>query len=145
MKLKLLILFSFINLYANEPKFLTSYEYIELSDYNKSVKYEMKQMISITQNMFTKDNSNLIEKTLMGAQYSDCVKSHLSKNDFIEFTSTIEEEVYKQNDLKTYKKNLIRGQAELYHFINSNINSDLSFEELEQYYKKVFACEKLKK
>jgi hypothetical protein len=101
------LLFTFIILYAIEPKFLKSHEYIESSEYNESVKYEMRQVVLITQIMFDENISDLIEKTLMGMQYSNCIRSHLSKDDFIEFTHTIEEEVYRQNDLKTYKQNMI--------------------------------------
>ncbi len=147
MKKYLLIswLLAFISLCATEPKFLKSYEYIKSSDYNESIKYEMRQVVFITQAMFDENISNLVEKTLMGAQYSNCIKSHLSENDFFEFTHTIEEEVYKQNDLKTYKRNLISGGTRLAQFINSNVSDDLSFEELEKYYEEVYACEKLKK
>lgn len=70
-------------------------------------------------------------------------KVYLEKEGFVEFTHTAEEEVLKQNNLKVYKRNLVGGKRRLFHFINSNIENHLSFDELEKHYKKTFGCEKL--
>jgi len=137
----------FVTAYAKEPRFLKSFEYIKSSDYNKSVQYEMKQVVNITQQMFKKNISLLMEKAVMGRQYSNCIKLHLSNNDFIDFTNTIEEEVYKQKDLTTYKHNVIRGNALASNFFDSfiNYNYDLSLEDYEKYYNQIYSCEKVKR